>query len=145
VNRPDGSRKDTILNIEETGQFVVNMVPEEMGPLMVETSVTMRRGISEAEKTGVVLIPSTFIAVPRVRDAGIVFECVLERVIHAGTGPQGANLVLGRIKVMHVNEEIMESPKCIDWKRSGILGRLSGTRFCRIRSVIELSPREKTR
>lgn len=145
VNRQDGSRKDTILNIDETGNFVVNMVPEEMGSLMVETSATVPRGVDEAREAGVSLIPSTVVTAPRVRDAGIAFECELDRIIQVGTGPYGANLVLGRIRVMHVNEELLESESSIDWKRSRLLGRLSGTKYCRLRSVIEISPRKETR
>lgn len=140
VNRQDGSCKDTILNIAETGNFVVNMVAEEMGALMVETSVTMPRGIDEAKEAGVALIPSTAVNAPRVKDAPIAFECELDRIIQVGSGPHGANLVLGRIKVMHVNKEILESEKCIDWQRARILGRLSGTKFCNIRDVIDINP-----
>ena len=143
VNRQDGSRKDTILNIEETENFVVNMVTEEMGALMVETSVTMPRGIDEAKEAGIELIPSTAVKAPRVKDSPIAFECELDRIIQVGSGPHGANLVLGRIKVMHVNGDILESDKCIDWQRARILGRLSGTKFCQIRSVIEINPKTR--
>lgn len=144
VNRQDGSRKDTILNIEQTGNFVVNMVSEEMGSVMVQTSATLPRGVDEAREAGVSLTPSTVISAPRVRDAGIAFECVLDRIIEVGTGPYGANLVLGRIKVMHVKEEILESERSIDWTRSRLLGRLSGTKYCKIRSVIQISTQKQT-
>jgi flavin reductase (DIM6/NTAB) family NADH-FMN oxidoreductase RutF len=141
VNRQDGSRKDTILNIEETGNFVVNMVSEKMGPLMVQTSATVPRALSEAQEAGISLTPSTLVTSPRVADAPIAFECVLEKIIRVGTGPHGANLVLGRIKLMHVNQEILESDKSIDWAQARLLGRLSGTKFCKIRSVFDLSPK----
>ncbi len=141
VNRDDGSRKDTIVNIDETGNFVVNMVSEEMGPLMVETSVTMPREVDEAQEAGVELIDSTVVAAPQVKDAPIAFECELDRIIQVGSGTYGANLVLGSIKVMHVNEDILESEKCIDWERARLLGRLSGTKFCKIRSVLDISPK----
>jgi flavin reductase (DIM6/NTAB) family NADH-FMN oxidoreductase RutF len=141
VNRQDGSRKDTILNIEETGSFVVNLVSEAMGQTMVETAVTMPRGVDEAQEAGVELTPSTMVAAPRVADAPVAFECQLDRIIPVGTGPHGANLVLGRIQLMHVTEEILESEKSIDWARARLLGRLSGTKFCRIRSAFEMSPK----
>ena len=144
VNRKDGSRKDTILNIEETGNFVVNMVSEEMGPLMVETSVTLPRGIDEAREAGVELTDSTLVAAPRVKDAPIAFECELDRIIQVGADAYGANLVLGSIKVMHVNEDILESETCIDRERAHLLGRLSGTKFCKIHSVIDIRPKRET-
>jgi flavin reductase (DIM6/NTAB) family NADH-FMN oxidoreductase RutF len=142
VNRMDSNRKDTILNIEQTRNFTVNMVSEEMGPLMIETSVTMPRGVDEAKEAGVVLIDSTLVAAPRVKDAPVSFECELDRIIQVGSGPHGANLVLGRIKLMHVNQEILESEKCIDWQRARILGRLSGNKFCNIRDAYDIIPKE---
>lgn len=145
VNRTDGSRKDTILNIEEIRNFTVNMVTEDMGALMVETSVTMPRGVNEAKEAGVELTDSTLVAAPRVKDAPVAFECELDRIIQISCGPHGANLVLGRIKLMHVNEEILESQKCIDWRRARILGRLSGNKFCKIRSVFDIIPRNETK
>jgi len=140
VNRKDGSRKDTILNIEETGQFVVNMVSEEMGQLMVATSATVARDVDEARTAGIALVPSTKVDAPRVKEARIAFECVKDRVIVVGSGPHSANLILGRIRIMHVDEEILEPDMRIDSARARLLGRLSGTKFCDLRSVIEIAP-----
>jgi flavin reductase (DIM6/NTAB) family NADH-FMN oxidoreductase RutF len=145
INRSDGSRKDTVLNIEETGNFVVNTVAEEMGTLTVETSSTLPRGIDEAREARITLTESTVIAAPRVKDAPIAFECELDRIIQAGTGPNGANLVLGRIKLMHVNEDILEPEMKVNWEKARLLGRLSGTKFCKIRTVIEIIPRKETK
>ena len=145
VNRMDGSRKDTILNIEQTGNFTVNMVAEEMGPLMVETSAAMPRGVNEAQEAGVSLTGSTLVTAPRVKDAPIAFECELDRIIQVGGGPNGANLVLGCIKLMHVNKEILDSQKCIDSRRACLLGRLSGNKFCNIREVFDIIPGKETK
>ncbi len=140
VNRKDGSRKDTILNIEETGQFVVNMVSEEMGALMVATSATLPRDVDEARKAGIELVSSTKVKAPRVKDVRVAFECEKDRVVVVGSGPHSANLILGRILTMHVDEEILEPDMRIDSLRARLLGRLSGTKYCNIRSVIEIVP-----
>ena len=144
VNRQDGSRKDTVLNIEETQNFVVNLVSEAMGQAMVETAVTMPRDVNEARAAGVALVPSSLVGAPRVAEAPIAFECQLDRIIKVGSGPHGANLVLGRIQLMHVNKDILQSPKCIDWARARLLGRLSGTKFCHIRSAFDIVPQDTT-
>ena len=142
INRSDGSKKDTILNIEETGNFVVNMVAEEMGPLMVETSTTLPRGVDEAQEAGITLTDSKVVTAPRIKDAPIAFECELDRIIQVGTGPNSANLVLGLIKLMHVNEEILEPEKRVNWERARLLGRLSGTKFCNIRDAYDIIPKQ---
>lgn len=140
VNRRDGSRKDTILNIEDTGHFVVNMVSQEMGALMVATSATVPREVDEARIAGIELIPSTKVDVPRVKEARIAFECEKDRIIVVGSGPQSANLILGRILMMHVEKAILTPEMTIDGSRARLLGRLSGTKYCDLGSVIEISP-----
>jgi flavin reductase (DIM6/NTAB) family NADH-FMN oxidoreductase RutF len=146
VNRDDGSRKDTVRNIEETGFFAVNMVREDMGDRMVATSVTVPRDVDEAQSAGVVLVPSEKILAPRVKNAQIAFECEKDRIVTIGAGPHAANLILGRILTMHVDDRLLASETRIDGTRSRLLGRLGGTKYCRIRSVVEiLPPNEKTR
>ena len=140
VNRQDGSRKDTVQNIEATQHFVVNMVTEEMGAPMVATSLTVPRDVNEAESAGVALIPSARIDVPRVKNAPIAFECEKDRIVTVGSGPHGANLILGRILLMHVDETILMSDTDVDCSKSRLLGRLSGTKYCGLQSVIEIIP-----
>ena len=142
LNRKDGSRKDTIVNIDETGNFVVNMVSEEMGPMMVETAAIVGSEIDEAQQTGVELIPSTIVAAPRVKNAPIAFECELDRIVTVGSGTYSANLVLGSIKLMHMNEEIFESETCVDHQKAHLLGRLSGSKFCKIRTIFDINPKQ---
>ena len=142
VNRHDGSRKDTVVNIEETGHFVVNTVSEEMGERMVATSATVPRDVDEARSAGVALAPATRIAAPRVAEARIAFECERDRIVTVGAGPHGANLILGRIVAMHVDPEILASENRIDSNRSRLLGRLSGSQYCRLRSIVEIAPPE---
>ena len=140
VNRDDGSRKDTVLNIEDTGQFVVNMVNEEMGALMVRTAATLPRGVDEAAEAGVVLVPSTVVPVPRVKDARIAFECELDRIVAVESGAGGANLVLGRIRLLHVSDAILDARANVDAGKARLLGRLGGKLFCTLQSAIEIDP-----
>jgi flavin reductase (DIM6/NTAB) family NADH-FMN oxidoreductase RutF len=138
VNRADGSRKDTILNIEETKNFVVNMVSQDLAARMVKTASTVPRGISEADAADVPLIPSTMVAAPRVKEARVAFECTLDRIVTVGQGAHAGNLVLGTILLVHIQDELLETGKHVDPIRFDAIGRLSGTRFCRTQSVFEI-------
>ena len=139
VNRPDGSRKDTLRNIEETRNFVVNMVSQDLASRMVETSATFPHGISEASEAGVPLIPSTMVAAPRVEESRVAFECTLDRIVTVGQGAHAGNLVLGAILLMHVKDEILEGDKMVDPIKFDVVGRLSGgTRFCGVGSIFEI-------
>ena len=138
VNRPDGSRKDTIRNIEETKNFVVNMVSQDLASRMVETSATFPHGINEAQKAGVPLVQSTVVIAPRVKEARVAFECALDRVVTVGNGAYAGNLVLGTILLVHIKDKLLEAGKTVDPIRFDVIGRLSGTRYCRTGSVFEI-------
>jgi len=139
VNRPDGSRKDTIRNIEETKNFVVNMVSQDLASRMVETSATFPHGINEAQQAGVPLISSTIIAAPRVEESRVAFECTLDRIVTVGQGAHAGNLVLGAIVLVHIKDEILEAGKTVDLIKFDVIGRLSGgTRYCGVGSVFEI-------
>jgi len=138
VNRPDGSRKDTIRNIEETKNFVVNMVSQDLASRMVETSATLPHGVNEAQKAGIPLVQSKTVVAPRVKEARVAFECVLDRIVTVGNGAYAGNLVLGSILLVHIKDELLEGGKTVDPVRFDVIGRLSGTRYCRTDSVFDI-------
>ena len=139
VNRQDGSRKDTIRNIEETKNFVVNMVSQDLASRMVETSATLPHGINEAQKAGVPLVQSKIVVAPRVKEARVAFECALDRIVTVGNGAYAGNLVLGSILLVHIKDEILEAGKIVDLIKFDVIGRLSGgTRYCGVGSVFEI-------
>jgi flavin reductase (DIM6/NTAB) family NADH-FMN oxidoreductase RutF len=138
VNRPDGSRKDTIRNIEETKNFVVNMVSKDLASRMVETSATFPHGVNEAQKAGVLLTLSRVVSTPRVKEARVAFECILDRIVTVGNGAYAGNLILGTILLVHIKDELLEEGKTVDPKKFDVIGRLSGTRYCGTESVFEI-------
>jgi flavin reductase (DIM6/NTAB) family NADH-FMN oxidoreductase RutF len=143
VNRPDGSRKDTVRNIGETKSFVVNMVSQDLVSRMVETSATLPHGVNEAQKAAIPLVQSKVVVAPRVKEARVAFECALDRIVTVGNGAYAGNLVLGAILLVHIKDELLEGGKTIDPMRFDVIGRLSGTRYCRTGSVFEISAEGK--
>ncbi|MEW6264156.1 MAG: flavin reductase family protein [Thermodesulfobacteriota bacterium] len=143
VNRSDGSRKDTIRNIEATSNFVVNMVSQDLASRMVETSATFPYGTNEADEAGIPLIQSTFIAAPRVKESRVAFECALERIVVIGQGANAGNLVLGAILLVHIQDEVLVAGKTVDPMKFDVIGRLSGgASFCTVKSTFELGADE---
>jgi flavin reductase (DIM6/NTAB) family NADH-FMN oxidoreductase RutF len=139
VNRPDGSRKDTIRNIEETKAFTVNIVSEELTERMVATSRTLPPETDEAAEAGIALEPSSTVSAQRVRDSKISFECLLDKIVTVGSGPNAGNLVIGSIKRMRVNDSVLGPGPVVDWSKLRPVGRLSGSAFCRVQSSFEIS------
>ena len=69
VNRPDGTEKDTIVNIKETENFIVHIVTEDLASQMVATSKTLPPEVNEAEEAGIVLEPGKVVAAKRIKEA----------------------------------------------------------------------------
>jgi flavin reductase (DIM6/NTAB) family NADH-FMN oxidoreductase RutF len=138
VNRRDGSPKDTLINIEATKEFVVNIVPFSLAQPMNESSAELAYEESEFELTGLDQSPSVKIKVPRVKAATIHLECVLQQVIHLGEGPLGANLVIGRIVWMSIADSVLDERQEIDPRKLDTVGRMGGMYYTRTTELFEL-------
>ena len=138
ANRRDGRPKDTLHNIEQTGEFVVHVVPFALAESMNQTAADYDSEISEIEASGLQTVSSESINVPRLADAPAAFECVLHQSIHLGSGPAGANLVIGRIVRMHVRDELFDEAGNIDPGRLDTIGRLGGAGYTRTTDRFDL-------
>jgi flavin reductase (DIM6/NTAB) family NADH-FMN oxidoreductase RutF len=137
ANRSDGTLKDTLINIQDVKEFVVNIISVELRSAMEKTARTMPYGTDEAAIAGVHWIAAKKVKPHRVKEAKISFECTLERIVSVGEGPDAGNLVLGRIKLAHFQDDLLMNEREVDWSVLDALGRLSGNRYCAVRSVIE--------
>ncbi|MEN6334596.1 MAG: flavin reductase family protein [Phycisphaerales bacterium] len=139
VNRKDGTEKDTLRNIRQTKEFVVNSVSVTQGPLMFNTAQTLPYGTDEAGRCHVEMVPAERVACRRVKDAKVAFECRLLDVVTVGSGSFAGNLVLGSVLALHVDDRILRDGPEISWSGLDSLGRVGGAnRFCAVRSVIEM-------
>ena len=89
----DGSRKDTLQNVEATGEFVLNAATADLAEQMNLSSAELPHGESEVELTGLAVEPSLRVKPPRVRESPVHLECVLSQILTIGHGPWCANLV----------------------------------------------------
>jgi flavin reductase (DIM6/NTAB) family NADH-FMN oxidoreductase RutF len=131
VNNRAGGRKDTVRNIEELPEFVVNLVPFALAESMNNTSALLPYGESEFEKFGVASSPSERIRPPRVTAAPIAFECTLDRIVNIGEGPLAANVIFGRIELAHISESILGADGRPDAAKLDLIGRLGGESYTR--------------
>jgi flavin reductase (DIM6/NTAB) family NADH-FMN oxidoreductase RutF len=123
----DASRgfKDTARNILDSGEFVVNLVPEGMMQEMSATSAALPPEESELEAAGLRAAPSTHIRPPRLADSPVSFECVTHAAVV--TGPQ-QTIVIGRVLAVHVADRfVLEADKgYIDTPALGLVARMHG-------------------
>lgn len=131
VNTRDGTKKDTVRNIEEVPEFVVNLVPFALAEQMNQCSALLPYGESEFEAYGITAHPSERVRPPRVAAAPVAFECTLDRFVHIGEGALAANVVFGRILLAHVAESVMGSEGKPDPAKLDLIGRMGGETYAR--------------
>jgi flavin reductase (DIM6/NTAB) family NADH-FMN oxidoreductase RutF len=137
VNRSDGTLKDTLVNIQKIPEFVVNLVSVDLLAVMEYSAKPIPYGTDRTAIEGIHWIPSQTIRPYRVQEAKVTFECTRERIVATGEGPDAGNLILGRIQLVHVEEGLLKNAGEVDWVGLDALGRLSGKRYCTVRSVVE--------
>jgi len=135
ANRRRDGRKDTVRNIEEDGEYVVNIAHDGMLTALHASSEWFSPDVSEAERLGLRTRGSEIIGVPRLAHAPISMECVHERTI--SFSPTGGEFVVGRVVAWHIDDEVMVDGR-IDTQLLRPLGRLAGPRYTSLGEVTEL-------
>ncbi len=120
-----GRPKDTRRNIIDTGQFVVNLVSEDVRERMNITAIEFEPGVSEPHQAGLETVGSVHVKPPRIAQSPVSMECELIQIVEFGT--ENA-LVLGRILAMHVRDEFVIDPvkHHIDTPQLKLVGRMHG-------------------
>lgn len=104
-------RKDSVANIEATGEFVCNLATKPLAEAMNRTSAPVAHGVNEMQLAGLEPAPSTLVKPPRVARAPAAFECKLLQIVRLNTidgTPAGGMLVLGQVIGVHINPEFLK-------------------------------------
>ncbi len=123
-------QKDTLENIRATGEFVVNIVTEDIAAQMNATAAEVDPAIDEFQLSGLTPIAGERIRVPRVAESPIQMECRLRQVLEISPLPGGGNLVLGDVLLFHIREDLLTDGK-IDPDRLRAVGRMGGPTYVR--------------
>lgn len=138
ANRRDGSPKDTLRNIREVGDFVVNIVSESLAESMNATSAELPEDESEFDVFGIAAAASVVVRPPRVAEAPVSLECQVMQVLALDDGPGAANIVIGRIVHMHIADRVLDPAGFVDPGLLDAVGRLGGSAYCRTRNAFEM-------
>ena len=130
ANDRTGKKKDTIHNVEQVPEFVVNVVPYALREPMNLTSAPLPPGESEFEKFNIATTPSSLVRPPRVAASPVSFECKLDRIVRVGEGPLAGNVVFGTVLCAHVSEAVITDGQ-IDPRKLDTIGRMGGDYYTR--------------
>lgn len=142
VNDRNGRKKDTLLNVEATRQFVVNFATEANAAQMNQTSAPYAYGVSEFEKAGLTALPALKVKPPRVAESPAAFECELVQIVRLGEGPLAGNLVIGKVVHVHCDDALYNGGR-IRHQDLKAIGRMEGSWYARTTDAFEL-PRPET-
>ena len=125
-NRSDGSKKDSVLNAEETGEFVVNISTLDTRFQMNDTSWIMEPETDELEKTGLTAIDSINVKPKRVAESPVHFECKYHQTVQL-PGNKNADfhhVVFGQVIGIHIKDEFITDEGIVDILKMKIIARL---------------------
>ncbi len=121
----DASKKDTLLNIENTKECVINMVSHEIVQQMALTAANYPPDVREFVKAGLTPLKSDLVKPLRVAESPVQMECRVEQIIPLGEVATSGRLIVCRVLRMHINEAVLTDDKRrIDPNRMNLVGRL---------------------
>lgn len=124
--------KHTYENILDVRECVINIVNYDMVQQANLTSTEYPRSINEFEKAGLTMLASETIRPPRVAESPVQLECVVSNVIELGGTGGAGNLVLAEVKMIHIDENILDEDGKIDQEKIDLVARLGGDWYCRV-------------
>lgn len=130
-------RKDTLANVEATGEFVVNVVSEAIAHAANITAAEVPPHVDEFGLAGLTPLASEVVRAPRVAESPAHMECKLMQVIYTSQSPGGGVIVLGEIVRFHVREDLVESFR-VDPDGLDAVGRMAGNTWARTGDRFEL-------
>lgn len=130
-------QKDTLANIEETGEFVVNVVVDDIAEAMNRTAAEYPAEVDEFQVAGLTAVPSQLVKAPRVAESPVNMECRLTQVVPIGSGPHEHGLVIAEVVLLHIRDDLIDGHR-INHQKLRPTGRLAGSMYCYTAETFEL-------
>ena len=103
--------KDTVRNVQATGEFVWNLATRDLAEVMNQSCAAVPPEVSEFDLAGLTPLPSTRVRPPRVAESPVTFECRSTQILQL----QGADgmqvdtwLVLGEVVAVHIDKALLK-------------------------------------
>lgn len=136
--RDDGSVKDTLRNVRETGQLVIHLVSAGQAETMNATAATLPHGVSEIEQVGIATLPSVRVAPPRVAGAAVAFECELAQIQPYPADKPSCYLIFARVLLAHIDDAVLRDERHVDPAKLDLVGRLGGAQYSFTRDTFSM-------
>lgn len=139
ANRRDGLPKDSLRNILETKEFVVNVVPFVLAEAMNQSAAEVPAETSEFELLGLEPTPSVRVQAPGVAESPVRLECRLLHHLSLHPGPGGANVVVGEVVHLYLSDAVLDDRGAARAESLDLIGRLGGMSYSTTRERFDLA------
>ena len=139
-NVKDKGVKDTVVNIEETGEFVYNLATWAQRDAMSRTALIVDRDVDELAAAGLTPLPSRLVRPPRVAGAPVHFECRYFQTVQLPSRRPGAThqAVFGEVVAVHIDDDVISPEGLVDVLKMRPIARLGYKDYCSIESVFQM-------
>ena len=127
----NNTTKHTLENVLDNKEVVINLVSHRMVQQTSLSSTEYEKGVNEFDKAGFTAIASEAVKPFRVKESPVQLECVVNEVIALGNEGGAGNLVICEIKLIHIDESILNEAGKIDPNKIDLVGRMGGNWYCR--------------
>jgi len=136
-NRDDNSLKDTVKNILDTREFVINTVSEDLFEKMLITGEEFPPEVNEFEEAGLTPEPSKFVKAPRIKEAKVSFECKLYKYVPV----YDMHVIFGEALLIRVNDEVLDANLNVNYEKYRPIGRLGGKYYVKAFGECKIQPK----
>jgi flavin reductase (DIM6/NTAB) family NADH-FMN oxidoreductase RutF len=138
----DGGKKDTVVNVEATGEFVYNMATYAQRDEMNATARIVARGVDELAAAGLQPLPSRMVRPPRVAGSPVHFECRLHQVVTLpGNRPSSEHhVVIGRVVAVHIDDAVLTDGR-LDLVKVKPIARLGYQDYAAVEAIFQMAKR----
>ena len=139
-SKNDGGKKDTLLNIEYSGDFVINVVDEDMAESINKAAVDYPINVDEFQISGLTALPFDKVKSPRIKESPISFECKVLQILQYAEAPNIRSVVLGQALVAHIRDGLYTDGHMDILKKNAIVHH-GGNTYSRTTDIFEIKKR----
>ena len=120
----NNTEKDTLRNLQQIKEVVINIVNYKIVEKMVKSSFDYASEIDEFIESGFTHLKSEIVKPFRVKESPVQMECTVNEIISLGDNAGSGNLIICEIQLIHISEKILSQNKKIDQHKIDLVGRM---------------------
>ena len=132
-----GKKRDTLVNIEYSKDFVINLVNEDLAEAVRISAARYPIGVDEFEVAGLTPVKADIVKSPMLAESPVNMECQLKEILEFGDLPRRTGVVIAEVVRFHIKEGLYSNGE-IQISALKPIAKLGRDRYCRITNIFEM-------